>query len=216
MRELKEKEKSAKLNNKILVLINSDSKADKEAGFELLFKVYKPMVFNFLNRGLYFDEETAKDLMIDVFTKVHLKIDSYSSDKSALSTWIHRVTKNTLLDHIKSQVNRETLSIDCFVEKSSNKSDDDNTPKFQIEDKNSSNDSSELLIREERLNALLNALGKMQREDYKQALTLFYLEQKSYAEISEQMNLPLGSVKAFLHRAKSSLKNILIKQGFKG
>ena len=115
-----------------------------------------------------------------------------------------------------AQVNRETLSIDSFIEKSSDKSDDDKAPKFQIEDKNSSNDSSELLIREERLNALLNALGKMQREDYKQALTLFYLEQKSYAEISEQMNLPLGSVKAFLHRAKSSLKNILIKQGFKG
>lgn len=216
MRELQVKEKSAKLNSKILSMIQSDLKADKEAGFELLFKTYKPMVLNFLNKALYFDTETAKDLMIEVFTKIHININNYSSGKSAFSTWIHKITKNTLLDHIKSQANKNTLSIDSSFEKNANKNDDDNAPFFQIEDKSILNDSSELLIREDRLNALLNALSKMQREDYKQALTLFYLEQKSYAEISEQMNLPLGSVKAFLHRAKSSLKNILIKQGFKG
>lgn len=215
MRELKVKEKSAELNNKILSMIHSDSKADKEAGFELLFKKYKPMVFNFLNKGLYFDEETAKDLMIDVFTKIHLNIDSYTIEKSALSTWIHKITKNTLLDHIKSQVNRETLSIDSFFEKNTSKNDDENVPMFQIADNTLSNDSSELLIREERVGTLLNALGKMKREEHKKVLTLFYLEEKSYREISEELNIPNGNVKVLLHRAKNSLRNILVKEGFK-
>lgn len=214
MRELKVKEKSAELNNKILSMIHSDSKADKEAGFELLFKKYKPMVFNFLNKGLYFDEETAKDLMIDVFTKIHLNIDSYTIEKSALSTWIHTIAKNTLLDHIKSQVNRKTLSIDSFFEKNTSKSDDENVPMFQISDNTLSNDSNELLIREERVGALLKALDKMNREEHKKVLTLFYLEEKSYKEISEELNIPNGNVKVLLHRAKNSLRNILVKEGF--
>ena len=216
MRELKEKAKTAELNNKILSLINSDVKADKEAGFELLFKKYKPMVFNFLNKGLFSDEETAKDLMIDVFVKIHLNINSYSTDKSALSTWIHKITQNVLIDHVRSQANKTTISIDSLLDNSTkSKGDDESIPKFQIADNNVLNDSSELLIREERMNVLLNGLNKLKTKEQRQVLTLYYLEQKSYKEISEELNISNSSVKILLHRAKISLRTILDKQGFK-
>jgi len=215
MKELKEKESSARLTKEILLMLHSNSKAEREAGFELLFKSYKPMVFNFLNKSLFSDKETANDLMIDVFTKIHLNIDSYSVDKGALSTWIYKISKNVLLDYIRSQMNIETLSIDCFFDVSSNKGEDENVSRFQIEDKSISNDSSELLIREERAKSLLIALGKMKIESHKIILTLFYLEQKSYEEISQEMNSSISTVKALLHRAKNSLKNVLVKHGFK-
>ena len=216
MRELKEKAKTAELNNKIFSLINSDVKADKEAGFELLFKKYKPMVFHFLNKALYSDEETAKDLMIDVFVKIHLNINSYSLDKGALSTWIHKVTKNTFLDHIKSQVNKNTLSLDSlFDNNSKGKGDDESVKQFQIADNNMLNDSSELLIREDRVSTLLSALNEMKREEHRKVLTLFYLEEKSYKEISEELNITNVNLKVLLHRAKSSLRKILVVKGFK-
>jgi RNA polymerase sigma-70 factor (ECF subfamily) len=214
MRELREKEKSAELNNKILSMIKSGSKAEIEAGFELLFKKFKPLVFNFFNKALFSDGETAKDLMIEVFMKVHINIDSYSAEKAALSTWIHRISKNVLIDHLRSRANKDTLSIDSLFENNASKGDDDNSARFQIADDNA-NDSSELMIREERVLELLNALNKLKREEHKQILTLYYLEEKSYKEISDEMNISNSSVKVLLHRAKIYLKDILDRQGFK-
>lgn len=214
MRELKEKEKSLELNNKILSMIKLGSKAEKEAGFELLFKKFKPLVFNFFNKALFSDGETAKDLMIEVFMKVHINIDSYSAEKAALSTWIHRISKNVLIDHLRSRANKETLSIDSLFDNSTKNNDsDENVPSFQIAD-NNANDSSDLMIREERVLELLNALNKLKREEHKKVLTLYYLEEKSYKEISDEMNISNSSVKVLLHRAKISLRNILDKQGF--
>jgi RNA polymerase sigma factor (sigma-70 family) len=214
MRELREKEKSAELSNKILSMIKHSSKAENEAGFELLFKKFKPMVFNFFNKALFSDGETAKDLMIEVFMKVHINIDSYSAEKAALSTWIHRISKNVLIDHLRSRANKDTLSIDSLFENNASKGDDDNSARFQIADDNA-NDSSELMIREERVLELLNALNKLKREEHKQILTLYYLEEKSYKEISDEMNISNSSVKVLLHRAKNYLKDILDRQGFK-
>jgi RNA polymerase sigma-70 factor (ECF subfamily) len=214
MRELKEKEKSLELNNKILSMIKLGSKAEKEAGFELLFKKFKPLVFNFFNKALFSDGETAKDLMIEVFMKVHINIDSYSAEKAALSTWIHRISKNVLIDHLRSRANKDTLSIDSLFENNASKGDDDNSARFQISDDNT-NDSSELMIREERVLELLNALNKLKREEHKKVLTLYYLEEKSYKEISDEMNISNSSVKVLLHRAKIYLKDILDRQGFK-
>jgi RNA polymerase sigma factor (sigma-70 family) len=214
MRELREKEKSAELSNKILSMIKHSSKAENEAGFELLFKKFKPMVFNFFNKALFSDGETAKDLMIEVFMKVHINIDSYSAEKAALSTWIHRISKNVLIDHLRSRANKDTLSIDSLFENNASKGDDDNSARFQIADDNA-NDSSELMIREERVLELLNALNKLKREEHKKVLTLYYLEEKSYKEISDEMNISNSSVKVLLHRAKNYLKDILDRQGFK-
>jgi RNA polymerase sigma-70 factor (ECF subfamily) len=213
MRELKEKETSAELSKKILSMIKLGSKAEKEAGFELLFKKFKPLVFNFLNTALFSDRETAKDLMIEVFMKVHINIDSYSAEKAALSTWIHRISKNVLIDHFRSRANKDTLSIDSLFDNAKNNDSDANVPPFQIAD-NNANDSSELLIREERVLELLNALNKVKREDYRKALTLFYLEEKSYKEISDEMSISNSSLKVLLHRAKISLRVILDRQGF--
>lgn len=213
MRELKEKEKSLELNNKILSMIKLGSKAEKEAGFELLFKKFKPLVFNFFNKALFSDGETAKDLMIEVFMKVHINIDSYSAEKAALSTWIHRISKNVLIDHLRSRANKDTLSIDSLFDNTKNNDSDENVPSFQIAD-NNANDSSDLMIREERVLELLNALNKLKREEHKKVLTLYYLEEKSYKEISDEMNISNSSVKVLLHRAKISLRNILDKQGF--
>ena len=213
MRELKEKEKSLELNNQIVSMIKLGSKVEKEAGFELLFKKFKPLVFNFLNTALFSDRETAKDLMIEVFMKVHINIDSYSAEKAALSTWIYKISKNVLIDHFRSRANNETLSIDSLFDNAKNNDSDANVPPFQIAD-NNANDSSELLIREERVLELLNALNKVKREDYRKALTLFYFEEKSYKEISDEMNISNSSLKVLLHRAKISLRVILDRQGF--
>lgn len=119
-----------------------------------------------------------------------------------------------MIDHLRSRANKETLSIDSLFDNSTKNNDsDENVPSFQIAD-NNANDSSDLMIREERVLELLNALNKLKREEHKKVLTLYYLEEKSYKEISDEMNISNSSVKVLLHRAKISLRNILDKQGF--
>jgi RNA polymerase sigma-70 factor (ECF subfamily) len=151
--------------------------------------------------------------MMAVFTKIHLKLDSYSEDKAALSTWIHKITKNTLLDHIRLAENRETLSLDSLTE-STNSGDGEKVSQFQVKDNSISNDSMGLMVRDERVKALVNGLNSIKNVQEREVLIARYLEQKSYAEIVEEMNMPLNTVKVLVHRAKISLKVILEKQGF--
>lgn len=214
MRKVAEKESRVEFDTRVVAMIKSDLKADREAGFALLFKKYKPMIFNFLNRALYSDEETAKDLMMSVFTKIHLKLDSYSPEKSALSTWIYKITKNTFLDHLKSMEKKGTLSLDSLTDNTTNK-DGEKVSQFQVLDNSISNDLLGLMVRDERAKALVNALNSIKNVQQRRVLIARYLEQKSYDEIVEEMNIPLNTVKVLVFRAKISLKLILEKQGFK-
>jgi RNA polymerase sigma factor (sigma-70 family) len=214
MKVVKEKMTAEEVDKRIVALIKSDSSKSKDEGFVMLFKKYRQMVYILLNKALRFDEETTKDLLMDVFTKVHLNIDSYEQSKAALSTWIYNITKNVLIDYSRKQKFRNTLSLDIFSDKDSSK-DDEKIQRFQIEDKSLSNDLSDLLIREERINSLLVAMNLLKREEHKQVLTLFYLHEKSYKEISDEMEVSNDMVKVLLHRAKMSLKAILDKQGFR-
>jgi RNA polymerase sigma factor (sigma-70 family) len=117
-----------------------------------------------------------------------------------------------LLDHIRLAGNRETSSLDTLIE-STNK-DGEKVFQFQLKDNSISNDSIGLIVRDERAKALVNGLNSIKNVQERVVLIARYLEQKSYAEIVEEMNMPLNTVKVLVHRAKISLKVILEKQGF--
>jgi RNA polymerase sigma-70 factor (ECF subfamily) len=213
MRKVAEKESTVEFDTRVVAMINSGSTAEREEGFSILFKKYNRMIFIFLNKAVYFDEETAKDLLMDTFTKVLVNIDSFKIDKSGLSTWIYNIAKNTMLDY-KRKEKQSTLSLDALTENTSNK-DGERVSQLQVLDNSISNDLFGLMVRDERAKALANALEGIKRAEYKKVLILFYLEEKSYAEIMYELNVSYDLVKVLLHRAKSALKVSLEKQGFK-
>lgn len=208
MTAVKEKLTSAELDSKIVSMIQNGSASEKEEGFALLFNKYKSQIFFNLSKSLRFDSETASDLMMDVFTKIHLKFDTYKKEEFALSTWVFTITKNTLIDHVKKEkYNKDVLSLDSFVKDSS---DDDNSKRtHDVEDKSISNDSLSLLIRDERAKSLVVALNNIKRDEVRKALVLFYFEEKNYKEISLELNITESKVKIFLFRGKAELKSIL-------
>jgi RNA polymerase sigma-70 factor (ECF subfamily) len=213
MRKVVEKESTVEFDTRVVAMINSGSTAEREEGFSILFKKYNRMIFIFLNKSVYFDEETAKDLLMDTFTKVLVNIDSFKIDKSGLSTWIYNIAKNTMIDY-KRKEKQSTLSLDSLTENTSNR-DGERFSKLQVLDNSISNDLFGLMVRDERAKALANALEGIKRAEYKKVLILFYLEEKSYAEIMDELNFSYDLVKVLLHRAKSALKVSLEKQGFK-
>lgn len=212
MKTTSQKLTSAELDNKIVAMIQNGSASEKEEGFALLFNKYKNSILIGLNKSLNFDSETANDLMMDVFTKIHLKFDSYSEKEGALSTWIFNISKNTLIDH-KRKDKYNVLSLDSLSSKTS-KDDDENTSTFQLEDKSESNNGFSVLVRDERASALIIALNKIKRDEVRNALVLCFFEEKSYKEIALELGVAEHQVKVFLHRGKKELKELLGDDGF--
>ena len=214
MKTTQEKLTSIEVDNKIVAMIQRGSAAEKEEGFALLFNKYKASISLKLSRSLNFDSETANDLMMEVFTKIHLKLDLYSSKEGALSTWIYTITKNTLIDHIKKDKNNnDTLSLDSFVTKDSS-GDNETNKTFEVEDKSDLGNGFNLLNRDERSTALVIALNKIKRDEVRNTLVLYYFEEKSYKEISLELEIAEHQVKVFLHRGKKELKSLLEEDGF--
>jgi RNA polymerase sigma-70 factor (ECF subfamily) len=213
MRKVAEKESTEEFDKRVVVMINSGSATQREEGFSILFKKYNRMIFIFLNKAVYFDEETAKDLLMDTFTKVLVKIDSFNVEKSCLSTWIYNIAKNTMIDYKKKQ-RVAIFSLDSLTDNKTNK-DGERVSQFQVLDNSTSNDSFGVMVRDERVVSLTKALNSIKNVQERKVLIARYLEQKSYAEIAEETDITLNTVKVLVYRAKISLKVILEKQGFK-
>lgn len=212
MKTAKQKATSTELDNKIVAMIQNGSASEKEEGFTLLFNKYKNSILFGLNKSLNFDAETANDLMMDVFTKIHLKFDSYSTQEGALSTWVFNIAKNTLIDH-KRKEKYNILSLDNLLHVKTNVS-DENEKFFQLKDESNSNDSFDLLVRDERATALIIALNKIKRDEVRKALVLSFFEEKTYKEIALELGIAEHQVKVFLHRGKKELKDLLEDDGF--
>lgn len=208
----KEKLNSVEVDREIANAIQNGTKSEKDLAFSKLFKKYKTTVLFNLNKALFFDEETAKDLMMDVFAKVYSSFDSYKIDEGALSTWIYRVTKNTLID-FKRRQKYEVLRMDN-LSGNKNEESEGRVTQFQIEDTSINNSAIDIMIKDERALALKKALRSIKREKVRTAITLFYFFGLSYAEICMQMNETESTIKIYIFRGKKELKAVLDNDGF--
>jgi len=155
--------------------------------FELLVDRFQHKVFC-LAISMVRDEALAQDLAQDVFVKIWKALSGYHGAAS-LSTWIYTITRNTCLTELKKRATRPTVSLaDPAVEEAL-----DAIPAMQTTDR--------VAGAEQDVQTLLDQLP----EKYRQVLTLFYLEQKSYEEVAAMLGIPLGTVKTFLYRAKKEL-----------
>ena len=129
------------------------------------------------------DVEIAKDLTQDIFIKVHIKMDTFQN-RSTFSTWLHAVTCNYCLDHLRASKRTEPLS-DVILKETSESNQCDNT------------DRQRQILR-----FFMNEL-----QDYDAAmLRLKYEQGLSIKLISEHYNLSESSVKMRLKRSRDKLR----------
>jgi RNA polymerase sigma-70 factor (ECF subfamily) len=160
-----------------------DQQRYREA-FDLLVSEYQNKVFRLAyamlgNRALA--EETAQD----VFIRIWKALGGYRGQAS-LSTWIYSIARNTCLTARKRNAAREALSIEEPV------------VRLAAEISRAAHQAPAETLD---LPFLLSQLP----ERYRQALTLFYMEDKSYEEVARLLDLPMGTVKTYLHRARNEL-----------
>jgi len=168
------------------------------AAFNDLVRKYEKQVYNFAYRltGNYDD---ANDVAQDAFLRVFNAIGTFRGDAS-FSTWLFRITTNVFLDERKRAKAHPHTSLDEYLEL------DESSVARQIEDPSPTPEA--VLEQSERALLLQQAIGGL--PEYQRAMvTLYHGQQKSYEEIAEIMDLPIGTVKSRLNRARLALKEKL-------
>ena len=141
----------------------------------------------------------ADDLTIEAFSKAFQNLHQYTPE-FAFSTWLFRIASNNCIDFLRKNKNR-TLSIDeqAFFDDES-----DISERFA----SSQPDPEETIIRTQKIETMRAVVDKL-KPHYRTLVEMRYFQELSYEEIADQLQLPLGTVKAKLFRARDLLYHIL-------
>ena len=139
----------------------------------------------------------AEDLTIEAFGKAFKSIHQYAPNY-AFSTWLFKIATNNAIDFIRKR-RANTVSID-------QSHDEDGSIHVSIQDNEP--DPEESIINQQKVKMMRSIVSKL-KPRYRRLIELRYFSEYSYEEISEELNLPIGTVKAQLFRARELLYNIL-------
>jgi RNA polymerase sigma factor (sigma-70 family) len=166
--------------------------------FEELVNLYKDMVLNLASR-MTGNPGGAEDIAQEVFVRVWRALPRFRGE-CKLSTWIYRITINLCIAERKSaQVRSGFASVDDPATLA--------LPQLRVE---TDNQYAEEVLLKERLGPLMARMP----QHYRTAISLFYLKDLSYQEISEIMGVPMGTVKSYLFRGKAWLRDRLLGREF--
>lgn len=161
-------------------------KAGEQAAFSELYKRYKERLFYFFYRMLANDKELANDFLQDIFLKIINKPELFKSGYK-FSSWIFSVAHNMCKNEYRKRDVRKNIQ------------NEENTDQFIDDSYNEQNiDKTELI------NQVFSELDKLE-ESQRSVLILKYKENFSLKEISEILELPVGTIKSRLHYARLEL-----------
>lgn len=166
-------------------------RGDEKAYYHLTQKYKKPLYFHV--RKMIRNVDFAEDLVQDIFLKAFKSLKNYKNDY-AFSTWLYRIATNHTIDYLRKK-KLETFSIHA-------EDAEDSQPAIQLADEGSYSD--EPIIRQERKNKVHEAIDQLP-EKYREVILKRHIEEKSYQEIAKEMDIPLGTVKAHIFRARELL-----------
>jgi RNA polymerase sigma-70 factor, ECF subfamily len=164
-----------------------------ERGFSILYDNYSSALYGVILK-IVRSEEIAADVMQDAFVKIWKNIEGYNRTKGTLFTWILNVARNTAIDRIRSQ-------------------------EFQNSQKNQDLDTSINFIDNQGSSQFdVDAIGIRKvvenlRPEHQQMIDLLYFQGYTQAEVSEEFNIPLGTVKTRVKAAVVQLRQYFLQAG---
>jgi RNA polymerase sigma-70 factor (ECF subfamily) len=170
----------------------------RESAYRELIRRYERPVFALIYRMVR-DRETAEDLAQETFIKVLNAIGTYRPEFK-FSSWVFKIANNTAIDHLRRK-ELDTLSLEGSPHAT--------TPEgveataLQV----GSGDESPLETVEalELGGEIERAIAQL-RPEYRSCILLRHVEGRAYEEIAEMLELPLGTVKTYIHRARHELR----------
>lgn len=176
------------------------AKQGSEKAFAALMNRYRDSIY-FMLLKMVNNPADAEDLTIEAFGKAFSNLELYTP-KYAFSTWLFRIATNNCVDFIrKKQVSPTPL--DPLA---------DSVESVTLNIQSDLPDPEESMINHQKIAALKEIVNQL-KPSYRALIELRYFKEYSYEEISSELKLPIGTVKAQLFRAKNLLYNILVKTG---
>lgn len=194
------KEFSNRAKEDYSLVVKAVQEGDQTAYSELMKRYREPVYFTILK--MVHNRDDAEDLTIEAFGKAFNNLEKYSPDY-AFSTWLFKIATNNCIDYIRKK-RLVTTSLDNTLT-------NDDGESVQINIKDSAPDPEQKILKGQRAEIVRDAVAEL-KPKYRSLIELLYFKEFSYDEIAEEMNLPLGTVKAQLFRAKEMLLQELKKQ----
>lgn len=146
--------------------------------------------------------DEIEDLVQEALTKALTHLDSYS-EEYAFSTWLYRIATNHAIDHLR----RRRLSMFSISAVSGgDRGEDDSSKDLELSDNSWVPD--DVLLASERTKLIEEAIEQLP-ENYRRIIKLRHNDDLEYDEIARKLNLPMGTVKVHLHRARAALGKLL-------
>ena len=181
-----------------LALINRALETGDKKAYNELMRLYRdPLYFMLLEK--VGNEELAKDLTIEAlgkaFKKLHLYVPNY-----VFSTWLFTIAKNNCIDYLRKN-KLPTISIDKLTL-------NDKGEKQSFDIPSEMPDPEKMMMKKQRVQILRQIVEQL-KPNYRILVKLRYFKEMSYKEIATELEVPLGTVKAQLHRSREQLFNIM-------
>jgi RNA polymerase sigma-70 factor (ECF subfamily) len=173
------------------------STGNQKAYAELMERYRKPLYHTVLKMVKNTDD--AEDLTIEAFAKAFRGLEKFKKEYT-FSTWLFRIATNNCIDFIRKK-KIDTLSITSTFK-------DDIGEEVGIEIKDDSLDPQEEAIKTQKIELMQMVVNKLPIK-YQRLVDMRYFQELSYEEIADKIDIPLGTVKAQLHRAKELLYDLI-------
>lgn len=176
-----------------------EAKNGSEMAFTSLMNRYRDpiyyMIFKMVNNST-----DAEDITIETFGKAFHNLNSYTP-QYAFCTWLFKIATNNCIDFIRKK-QMSPLRYDG----------DDEMNNISTTIKSDLLDPEESLIKRQKIEALKDIVSQI-KPRYRKLIQLRYYKEYSYEEIADELKIPVGTVKADLHRARTQLYDMLTKTG---
>lgn len=178
-------------------LIDKAVNEKDQSAYATLMKRYKKAVY-FMILKMIRDADDAEDLTMEAFAKAFRNLERFKKDYT-FSTWLFRIATNNTIDFIRKK-KLKTMSLNTTMS-------DDGGNSVNIDVEDDDNNPQDEFIRSQRIEMVRIFVDKLPAK-YRKLVQLRYFDELSYEEIALELDKPLGTVKAQLHRSRELLYEI--------
>jgi RNA polymerase sigma-70 factor (ECF subfamily) len=182
-------------------LVELAKEGDQNAFAELMKRYNRSLYHVILKMVRNVDD--AEDLTIEAFAKAFKNLDKFKQDYT-FSTWLFKIATNNCIDFMRKKKNNETFSINNLYNSTENEDFD-----LDIADENAN--PQENAIRSQKAELMQKLVARLPSK-YRKLVSMRYFEERAYQEIAEELEIPIGTVKAQLHRARELLYDMIKNQ----
>jgi RNA polymerase sigma factor (sigma-70 family) len=182
-----------------LVLVDQARQGDQNA-YAALMERYRESIY-FMMMKMVRNADDADDLTIEAFGKAFSRLEQYSPS-FAFTTWLFKIASNNCIDFIRKKRVKLTSMDTGYT--------NDDGESIRIDARSNTLDPEENMVHNQKVKHMRHLVSQL-KPRYRELVEKRYFEELSYEEIADELNLPLGTVKAQLFRARDFLAQMMEK-----